>query len=513
MHPFALVLLLAASPLLGKLEPGPYAVGFQQWARYDYARGYRPPAKLDASPREGERSRPMQINIWYPAEKATGSGPLTLGDYLSMIPVERRFGSPAASDVRTAETGFLQYTFPKLDLTPEQRARLRPLAGLARRDSRPAKGRFPLILFSLNPAAMLHATCEYLASHGYVVMTMPRVPLSAGLPDTGQNALDIDAKVRDMEFLINAAHAFPAADLGNLGVVGFSAGGWWGLSEVMRNPAVHAMVSLDTVMLFDDAARKAWQTLPYFDLDAVRVPVLHMIRKEWVPQEDAKMWQGMRYAERLSLQFQDPQLTHWDFQSIGYALTRTGARASAALAVDAAFHLFNRYTLAFFDAHLKRDARAREWLGRGPEENGAPAGFVVASALKGEPAPRTLAEFMAAVEEDSLEHVIAAYRSEWTRTGTPAVAEVPMNLAGYTLLGEGRTEDAIRVFELNAEAFPASANVYDSLGDACLQAGDKKRAKELAQKTLDVLETDASLTPERKLLIKGAAEDKRKQLP
>lgn len=46
------------------------------------------------------------------------------------------------------------------------------------------------------------------------------------------------------------------------------------------------------------------------------------------------------------------------------------------------------------------------------------------------------------------------------------VPENLVNQIGYFLLGEERVEDAIRAFEMNTELYPASANVYDSLGDA-----------------------------------------------
>lgn len=44
-------------------------------------------------------------------------------------------------------------------------------------------------------------------------------------------------------------------------------------------------------------------------------------------------------------------------------------------------------------------------------------------------------------------------------------AEGGMNNLGYQLLGEKKVAEAIAVFERNVELYPASANVYDSLGD------------------------------------------------
>ena len=54
--------------------------------------------------------------------------------------------------------------------------------------------------------------------------------------------------------------------------------------------------------------------------------------------------------------------------------------------------------------------------------------------------------------------------------------EGEINAAGYQLLMSGKTAEAIEMFKLNVEAFPKSGNVYDSLGEAYLKAGNKKLA-------------------------------------
>jgi tetratricopeptide (TPR) repeat protein len=45
---------------------------------------------------------------------------------------------------------------------------------------------------------------------------------------------------------------------------------------------------------------------------------------------------------------------------------------------------------------------------------------------------------------------------------------------------------AIEGFKLNVEAYPQSANVYDSLGEAYLLRGDKEKAIENYQKSLNL---------------------------
>jgi CubicO group peptidase (beta-lactamase class C family) len=54
--------------------------------------------------------------------------------------------------------------------------------------------------------------------------------------------------------------------------------------------------------------------------------------------------------------------------------------------------------------------------------------------------------------------------------------ENEMNQVGYQLLQSGKTKESIEAFKINAEAFPKSGNVYDSLGEAYLKDGNKSLA-------------------------------------
>jgi predicted Zn-dependent protease len=51
-----------------------------------------------------------------------------------------------------------------------------------------------------------------------------------------------------------------------------------------------------------------------------------------------------------------------------------------------------------------------------------------------------------------------------------------LNLLGYRLLSVGQVSAAVAIFRRNVEAYPNSANVYDSLGEACAAAGDTSGA-------------------------------------
>jgi tetratricopeptide (TPR) repeat protein len=64
--------------------------------------------------------------------------------------------------------------------------------------------------------------------------------------------------------------------------------------------------------------------------------------------------------------------------------------------------------------------------------------------------------------------------------------ESVVNAKGYDLLNEKKLKEAIEIFKLNVFAFPKSANAFDSLGEAYLEAGDEKLAAENYKKSLEL---------------------------
>jgi dienelactone hydrolase len=86
------------------------------------------------------------------------------------------------------------------------------------------------------------------------------------------------------------------------------------------------------------------------------------------------------------------------------------------------------------------------------------------------------------------------------------------NAYGYQLLQSGDVKGAIGVFQMNVDAYPKSANTYDSLSDAQLAAGNRDEALKLAEKTLSLLAADTQLTSELRAAIKESAEKKIKEL-
>ena len=64
--------------------------------------------------------------------------------------------------------------------------------------------------------------------------------------------------------------------------------------------------------------------------------------------------------------------------------------------------------------------------------------------------------------------------------------ESELNTLGYKLIRANEVKDAVRIFQLNVEAYPQSSNVYDSLGEAYMDAGNKPQAIANYKKSLQL---------------------------
>jgi CubicO group peptidase (beta-lactamase class C family) len=66
------------------------------------------------------------------------------------------------------------------------------------------------------------------------------------------------------------------------------------------------------------------------------------------------------------------------------------------------------------------------------------------------------------------------------------ISENSINATGYQFLAAKKMPDAIRIFQLNVALYPESSNVYDSLGEAYMDNGDKALAIQNYQKSLEL---------------------------
>lgn len=83
----------------------------------------------------------------------------------------------------------------------------------------------------------------------------------------------------------------------------------------------------------------------------------------------------------------------------------------------------------------------------------------------------------------------AAKQYHVIKTAAPATynfEEQELNALGYQLIQAHKLTQAIRIFQLNIEAYPQSGNTWDSLAEAYMDDGDKAQAIAYYQKSLEI---------------------------
>lgn len=89
--------------------------------------------------------------------------------------------------------------------------------------------------------------------------------------------------------------------------------------------------------------------------------------------------------------------------------------------------------------------------------------------------------------EGNFDKGLAAYKkAKVTDPNNEQLSEGSLNGTGYALLGQKDLTKAIDIFRVNTILYPKSDNVYDSLGEAYLKAGQKDKAKQNYQKVLEI---------------------------
>jgi tetratricopeptide (TPR) repeat protein len=78
--------------------------------------------------------------------------------------------------------------------------------------------------------------------------------------------------------------------------------------------------------------------------------------------------------------------------------------------------------------------------------------------------------------------------------------ENELNSLGYLLQRQGKIEEGLRIFQMNASLYPESANVISSLGEGYYKAGDNKSAVQYLERSLELTKDPLMIKETLKIL-------------
>jgi dienelactone hydrolase len=375
-------------------KPGPDAVGLRIVEQYDFSRTYRPVTDKLGRPYQAERARPLQTLIWYPAQRNSHK-PMTVGYYGDLLATETSFGRP---DLWSDWKGWLDSMKPTLKDSM-----------WAVRDAPLLEGRFPVVIYAPSLSSMSWENadlCEYLASHGYVVIASP--DMGATSRDMTADLAGINAQAQDISFLIGYAQTLPDTDMSQIAVAGFSWGGISNLFAAARDNRIDALVALDGSMrYFPGLVKAATDVHP----EQMAIPMLfftqgdtsleklarHTVNKDTDGPNVLNAW---THGDLITVD--DMALVHTQHSSMfqrnqevwkGYVSNHKADYSQADGIVGYAW--VARYTLEFLDAYLKHNSQAMVFLKKTPAEVGVPPHMMTVDFRAAKGIPATLDAFRA----------------------------------------------------------------------------------------------------------------------
>jgi pimeloyl-ACP methyl ester carboxylesterase len=257
------------------------------------------------------------------------------------------------------------------------------------REAKPEKGRYPILIYAPSDSSVSWENadlCEYLASHGYVVLANPSI--GASTRDMTDDLDGINAQARDISFLITYAKSLSDTDLSEVAVLSWSWGGISSLLAAARDPRIDALVEMDGSMrYYPGLVKRAGEVHP----ERMTIPLLCFTRNvslEDLENDDVapadkvgpNVLNAWIHGDLLTVNMLG--MAHPEFSSMFQRRESAQRFAENQVAdygredANTSYAWVALYTLNFLDAYLKRDASAKAFLEKTPAENGVPKHFI-----------------------------------------------------------------------------------------------------------------------------------------
>ncbi len=465
------------------LTPGKYTPGFRVEEKLDYSRTFL--SLTDGKP----IPRTIRFYIWYPSSDQSNET-MKFNDYAKCAVEDFNVDNKAEE---------IDYSSPSLPvqlrkgLDDEALKKLWDSGTIAAKNPNPAKGNFPMIvmgqgLYYESPMSNF-IVCEYLASHGFVVVSSPLIGTQYRLVNI--TPADVETQVRDMEFLMAVAGELPYVDREKIGIYGYDLGGISALLLCMRHPEVKALFSLDCSILYQHYTGLP-NTHQNYNEENFTIPWMHLTQKRFIDYYRTQTKTSSRFEKKNfgdSYLILIPTSNHGDFTSYaGFSINKpvpgywdevsTNSKSVSGIVCESA--------LAFFEAHLNDRSESLKTLKTSLEKYNQ-NNFEISFEMKnGQTPPPSKSYFVNLIIEKGMKHSLPEIEeSRKVYADSLLFDESVLNWLGYYFLyWWGREIESIDLFKFITTIYPNSANVFDSFGEAYLVNGDSENAIKMYEKSL-----------------------------
>jgi dienelactone hydrolase len=339
--------------------------------------------------------------------------------------------------------------------------------------------------------------CEYLASHGYVVIASP--DMGAATRGMTDDVGGINAQARDISFLIGYAQTLPDTDMSAVAVAGFSWGGISNLFAAARDNRIDALVALDGSMrYYAGLVKQAGDVHP----EQMTIPLLFFAQGEITLEDQARYFnEGAKsdgpnvlnawtHGDLVTIHMLG--LTHTEHSSMYQRNEEVWKNFSESQKADyeredgiTGYSWIARYTLQFLNAYLKHDAAAMAYLKKPPAEIGVPKHFLTVNYRAAKGVPLSFAGFRTEIGRQGFDHAAEIYAAMQKEKPDFKLDEGAIDQWSNELLSDNHLPEAINLGKLNVQMYPDSMAAYADLGEAYARSGQKQRAVETYKKGLE----------------------------
>lgn len=505
-------------PIMGNLPLGNYAVGYQTLFEYDASKNGVAFSDWDGKLNKNydpELGRQYQINVWYPAESGTGES-ITFAHYVDLIGRQINFNETEEQKTLARET-FVTKTrsLAKVseaqaeptegEFTKEQLDQLMALDTYARLNAEEVNGKFPVIIYPNGVSPAFNSiSCEFLASHGYVVVAFaPKGRYSSVLEIS---TIGLEVAVDDFEFVLGKVEELSIADVSQVSIMANAILSSVGAAVVSRNEKIKALVSLEGGLPSAFEQRLLNESV-FYQAENIQAPIL--ITYSPHPAIDPEHTFHLTYSDRYYAFF--PHMS--EFVMLNYGMFDAfipNILGKHSGNTQKGFEAANELVLRFLNQKVKGesgDLFEESFLTSRDEIDST---FVL-SAVQ---APPNITELKNRFWEDGFESIENLYQ-EMKSSGNSQ----PFSMDFYTSYRDWLAwqkdenyEFRLRLYQLAVDSYPESARINYYVAYYSMKRELNEQAIKHYRRTLSLVDTDPELSPDQKSRIKEYSVDELNEL-